>query len=282
MLPGRVAVERVAGLVEGGVGRQLDGEVLVRHRHDAAGLAVDDGDRTAPVALARDAPVAQAVVHLALADRLLAELLRIEPLRRLLERSLGIEPVEEARVDHRALAVEGFVGDGEGRGVLARRQHHRHEGQRIFAREIEVALIARGAAEDGAGAVLHQDEVRHVDRQLPVLVERVHRADAGVEALLLGGLELGDGGAHVAALLAEGGELRVVLGRGLGERMIGCERDERSAKQRVGPRRIDLDLALALGCGLLVEREAHEQAFGAADPVRLHQAHLLRPLVERL
>ena len=42
----------------------------------------------------------------------------------------------------RALAVEGFVCDCEGRGVLAWRQHHRHEGQRIFAREFEVALIA--------------------------------------------------------------------------------------------------------------------------------------------
>ena len=50
------------------------GSSLVGHRHDAAALAVDDRDRAAPVALARDQPVAQPVV-----DRRLAEPLRAQP-----------------------------------------------------------------------------------------------------------------------------------------------------------------------------------------------------------
>ena len=45
------------------------GRSRVGHRHDAAGLAMDDRDRAAPVALARDAPVAQAEVDLALGHR---------------------------------------------------------------------------------------------------------------------------------------------------------------------------------------------------------------------
>ena len=69
VLPGRMAVERIAGPVEVDVVRQLHRQVVLRHRHDAAGLAMDDRDRAAPVALARDAPVAQAVIDLAGADR---------------------------------------------------------------------------------------------------------------------------------------------------------------------------------------------------------------------
>ena len=36
-----------------------DGQLGLRHRHDPAGVAVDDGNRAAPVALAREAPVAE-------------------------------------------------------------------------------------------------------------------------------------------------------------------------------------------------------------------------------
>ena len=53
-------------------------QLVLRHRHDAAGLAMDDRDRAAPVALARDAPVAQAEIHLALGDRPVAADLTFE------------------------------------------------------------------------------------------------------------------------------------------------------------------------------------------------------------
>ncbi len=43
--------------------RQYHRQLFVRHRHVAASRAMDDGDRAAPVALARDAPVAQAELH---------------------------------------------------------------------------------------------------------------------------------------------------------------------------------------------------------------------------
>src|SRR5690606_41938663 len=42
-------------------------QLLLRHGHRAALVAIDDGDRAAPVALAADAPVAQAEVDLACA-----------------------------------------------------------------------------------------------------------------------------------------------------------------------------------------------------------------------
>ena len=83
-------------------------------------------------------------------------------------------------------------------GVLARRADHRHVAEAVLVDEVEVALVVRRAAEDRAGAVFHQDEVRDVDRQRPVRIERMHRADAGVEAQLLRGVDLGLRGAACA------------------------------------------------------------------------------------
>ena len=64
-----MAVERIARFVEGDVIGQLHRQVFHRHRHDAALLAMDDRDRAAPIALPRDAPVAQAEIDLALRHR---------------------------------------------------------------------------------------------------------------------------------------------------------------------------------------------------------------------
>ena len=52
VLPGRMMVERVAGLVEGGVLRQHHRQIGVGHRHHIAFRAMDDRDRAAPIALA--------------------------------------------------------------------------------------------------------------------------------------------------------------------------------------------------------------------------------------
>src|SRR6476660_858090 len=56
VLPGRMAVERIARSVEGDVFRQRDRQIFFGHRQDAAFLAVDDRDRAAPIALTRNAP----------------------------------------------------------------------------------------------------------------------------------------------------------------------------------------------------------------------------------
>ncbi len=214
-------VERVARSVEGGVLRQRDRQVLVRHRHDIAFRAVDHGDRAAPIALARDAPVAQAEIHLALADGGVAARFAFQPLRDLFLGLVDGHAVEEARIDHAAVAVIGDVGDDERLGVLALGADHRNVAERVFVDEVEVALVVRRTAEDGAGAVFHQHEIRHVNRQLPARVERVNRADAGVEPLLLGGVDHFLRGAYAFDLGDELRELRVLRGSGLRKRMIG-------------------------------------------------------------
>ena len=114
---------------------------------------------------------------------------RLQPLRDFLLGLLDGHAVEEARIDHAAVAVIGGVGDDEGLRVLAFRADHRRIAEAVFIDEIEVALVVRGAAENRAGAVFHQHEIGDIDRQLPVRIERMQRLDAGVETLLLRGVD---------------------------------------------------------------------------------------------
>ena len=83
---------------------------------------MDHRDRAAPIALARNAPVAQAEIHLALADRHVAAHLAFQPLRDFFLRLLDGHAVEEARIDHAAVAVIGGIGDDEGLRIGLRGQ----------------------------------------------------------------------------------------------------------------------------------------------------------------
>src|SRR4029079_5833942 len=102
-----------------------------------------------PVALARHAPVAQAVVHLALADA-----------RRFHapgDRFLGLghgHSIEEIGIDEDRLVAllleEGLGADHEACRVRSFRRYHRYDRKAILAREIEIALVMRRTAENGA------------------------------------------------------------------------------------------------------------------------------------
>src|SRR3546814_2273925 len=64
--------------------------------------------------------------------------------------------------------------------------------------------------------------------------------------------------------------------------MVGGQRAEGSPEQRVrarGEHRQAL-VALAVSLGAPLDAEADGGALGAADPLALHEAHLLRPAVE--
>ncbi len=98
---------------------------------------MDRRDRTAPIALARNAPVAQAILRRALAQ---PHFLDFPDRRR--DGVFDGKPVQKTGIENRARAHIGLVGDCECRRVLIRRQHDRRNRQIIFAREIEVALIA--------------------------------------------------------------------------------------------------------------------------------------------
>ena len=72
-------IERVARPVEADILRQHHRQVLVGHRHHAAFCAMDHRDRAAPIALPRNAPVAQAKIYFALADRLPGGVVLLSP-----------------------------------------------------------------------------------------------------------------------------------------------------------------------------------------------------------
>ena len=170
-----MTIERISRLVEGDIVRQRHRQIFLRHRNHAAFGAVDDRDRAAPIALTRNAPVAQAVIDLALCDRTIAAGFLFKPVRDFFLRFVDGHAIEEARIDHAAVAIIGNVGDDERLRVLARRADHRRVAESVFVDEIEVALIVRRAAEDRAGAVVHQNEIGDIDRQLPVRIERMQR-----------------------------------------------------------------------------------------------------------
>ena len=163
-------IERIARNVETDIRRQYDGQILLGHWDDPAGAAIDHRDRAAPIALARNAPVAQPVNRRPFAKPELFEPLARGPLR-----FRDRQAVEESGIDQHPVVDIGNIADREGRGILARRQHDGNYGQPIFPGKFEVALIMRRAAKDGARAVLHQHEIGDIDENMPALIEGMHR-----------------------------------------------------------------------------------------------------------
>ena len=253
-------VERIARLVEAHIVGKLHRQILLRHRHDAASRAMDHRDRTAPITLPRDAPVAQTILRLPLGDRPALHCLFGESVG---DGGLGVldaESVEKAGIDQRAVARIGLLADGEARRIGIWRQHDRDDRQTLGAGEFEVALVVRRAAEDRARAVLHDDEIRDQHGKLGALDHRMTHAQAGVEALLLLRLELGGGRAVPLAFGDEVGGAGILLGDGLGQRMIRRDGDEARAEQRIWPRGEHLDQVVALGRRARHHLEADEQA----------------------
>ena len=228
---------------------------------------MDDRDRAAPVALARDAPVAQAVLNGA---RSAAQFLKTFD-----DAALGIldaQSIEKRRVDRHAVAGEGLGLDTKARRIGALGQDHGDHAQAIAVGEVEVALVVRRAAEDGAGAIVHEHEVGDVKGQLQAVDQGVAHFEAGVVPLLLGRRDDLLAGAQA---IASGDELgrRGILGGDLGgHRVMGRERAEGGAEERIGPRGEDPQTRVAAD-----DREIDLRALGPPDPVALHQADLLRP-----
>ena len=143
----------------------------------------------------------------------------------------------------------------------------------------------RRAAKDRAGAVIHQDKVGDVDGQFPRCVKRVPHAQAGVETHLFGGLDLGGGGAALAAFGVERSHVGVVTFQRLGQRVIGRDADKGRTGQRVGAGGVNLDAVKAVGRGRAIvrftdQRKCKLQPARFADPVLLHQPHLGGPVVQ--
>ena len=264
----------------------------------AAVLRVQDRDGGAPVALARDEPVAQPV-----GLRGAARACALEQLDDATDGVLLAEAVERTGVDHPPVSRQRLAGDrgvhrDEVGGHLARGDHlggdHR-DGARDgrgdvdddlhrqveLAGEVEVALVVGGHRHDGAVAVVGQHVVGRPHRD-PLAVHRVDREPAERDAgLLAGGVLTLDLGRllHLREVLGERG-LHLggrVGGERAGELRIRGHHHEGRAEQRVGSRREDGDLLV-----VPLDDEVDIRTDRAADPVALHGDDLRRPLALEL
>jgi hypothetical protein len=276
----RVSVSRVAsapqdGHVEGDVLGQDDGQLVGGNFDRAAGRAVDDRYRAAPVALARDAPVAQAID-----GRALARAGRLDPSDGLGLGGLDVQPVQEVGVVDQAGTDIGFVVHGEvvARALGANDRDHR---QVVFSGEVQIALVMRRAGEDGARAVFRQDEVGDPDRNLGA-GEGMDGLQPGVPADLLGLFDVGLGRAALAAFGDEVGDVRIGVGQLFRNRMIRRQTQEAGSEQSVWTGGVDLDAVVVAGRRRPGPFPGHLQTLGPADPVLLHQPDLFRPAVQGL
>ena len=269
---------------------------------------MDDRDGATPILLARDQPVAHAVVDRALApaarfdgigDGLDAVLLlvgeafvqrldgeaplrgQLRPLRRrqLGPVGAGEGAVERAGIDHLAGADIRFR---QRLAVPARRRDHYLDVQPELLRELEVSLVVGRDGHDHAGAVGGEHVVGHPDRYL-LAVQGIRRVGAGEDAALLpfgrGTLDLG----LPLGLLdvgLDGGARRSGRGQPLDQLVLGGEHHKGHAEHRVRPGREHGHLD-ALGTAVGRRRVNGEDDVGAgaaADPVFLHQLDARRPI----
>src|SRR5476649_440928 len=169
---GRCTAFRAGALVEfgharqwrtGSIGHHVFGQyhrqLVFRHRHVTAGLAVDDRNRAAPVALAADAPVAQAELG-ARGTEVFLDQRDFHGI----EGAFEVEAVELAGVDQRTVFAVSVL-PWRRVGVASTGAHYRFDWQVVLGGELEITFVVRRYSHDCAIAVVHQHVVGDPHRQ---------------------------------------------------------------------------------------------------------------------
>jgi hypothetical protein len=163
---------------------------------------------------------------------LLAKAHLLEVARDRVDRLLVREPVVRTGVD--ADAVLGVLGlPGPGHGVAERMADHGLDRQAVLVSKLEVALVVGGHRHDRAFAVAHEHVVRDPHRQL-FPGERVRHLEAGGHALLLDLRELGLHRRAAPAFFDERCDLGICFCYRQCNGMLGGNRAESRAHQRIG------------------------------------------------
>ena len=267
---GSYSVQRAAAAVRNQALGQDDRQVFFRDRHRPARLAVDDRDRRAPVALARDTPIAQAVLHL-----LVAQTFELQVSGDRIGGSLVAEAVVLAGIHADAtLLIRVPLLPVVERKRFARNGDDLLDWNPVLLREREIPLVVRRHAHHRAFAVAHQHVVADPHRDA-FAGQRMRDREPGRHAFLLHRCEVRFGQPTFAALVDKRGDVRTATREPLGKRMLGGNRHEGHAHDGVGARGEDSQQLL-----LAVEfvREAEVDADALADPVLLHRFDLRRPV----
>src|ERR1035441_1891085 len=190
---------------------------------------MDHGNRRAPVALARDAPVLDTK-----SDCGFAEAFR---LRFGVHVPAGFGAGQAgplAGVLHHAIVSEGglHVREPQAREFAIHRADHGTNGDSILGAEFEIALVVRGHGHDGAGAIGHQDEVADPNRRLFAAV-RIDGVVSGEEAFLEDVAGTGVGARIDHGL---GARLSFAIEQLRGERMLGRQDHASGAEDGVHAR----------------------------------------------
>ncbi len=259
---------RIATAGEFGHLRQFHRQLFIRHRHQAVGRTMDHRDRRAPVALPRNPPVLQAVLHCAVTD---AALFRVPGHG--LERLFGRQPVKLAGVEQHVVRRRVVVLALFRRRTIAR-PDDRHDRQLVLLREIEVALVVRRHAHHRSRAVFDEHVVRDPNRNGQIRV-RIDRKTAGKEAFFRNLTGQPAGAILRPKPLRLFQECRLVfrfLRKRCDQTVFRRQHHKRRAEDGVDAGGEDFNRIVGA-----LDREPDTSAFRSPNPIPLHGQDFLRP-----
>ena len=271
-------VQRIARSIGDAIHRQYHRQIFFRHRHGTVLVAMDDGNRRAPIALTANAPVAQPP-----SGFFLAQTQRGQVGSHCIDRHLESKTVVFTGIDGDALQLIAVpVGPGFQAVGLVLNTGHLLDGQVIFLGKFKIPLVMRWHAHDCAVAIAHQHIVADPDFHLRTR-QRMRDEQARALALFLLRRHFGFSRAAGLAFGDESGQFGIRGGGMQRQRMLGCDGAKCHAHDGVSACGEDIHPAIANQRARRIrnsvgERKAH--AFTFADPVFLHQAHPLGPAVE--
>ena len=253
--------------------RQAYRQLILRNQNLAAVRAVDDRNRSAPITLTADQPVAQTIVYAAFAEAFLLCLIHNSA-----HSSMHFHAGEFAGVNQHAFLFFISAGHFLKLQLLANRADGNDFFNAIFVSKHPVTLVTGRHAHNSAGTIIIQYIVGYPDFNLAA-GERVDAVCAGEDTLFfrLAGCTLDFG--LIANALAEGIDfvsLRIVFAQLFDQRMLSSQRHEGYAISGIR--------AGGVNSNLIVQRRDFKgefQALAAADPVALHGFYALRPALEQ-
>ena len=265
--PLRIGFDRAGDAVHDDVFRQDNRQLVFRRRHHGTVFQGHHRNWRAPVTLAGNPPIAQAVVNFALANAHRGQFIGNG-----VEACFVIQAAKFAGVEQHAFLGQGLLG--EIRLGTVSGENNWLDVQAVFAGKLVVALVVTRNGHHRAGAVLHQYEVSRPYRD-GFAGQRVNSFKAGVDAFFLHRRHIGFGNFGITAFVDKGGQRRIVSRSLLRQRVTRCDGKVGAAHEGIRAGGVDGQLI-----GVVVDVKGDFYPFRAADPVALHGLNGVRPVIQ--